>query len=156
MKLAGLKTLAAAFVASHPAPAENLPELGLFPAEHRADDNIKLTVRDVFGIDGLNDIYTAAYASGQARGLAFAARRQSAAEAGQSYEKFKSFWIDFGGETIPPGSELKDAGIVLIMDNYEIALVQGRYFFGVHEATDLEFGLALAKELQRRIAGQVP
>ena len=151
----GMKALAAAFIASHPAAAENLPELGLFPLDHRVDDNVKLTARGAFGIEGLNDIFTAAYASGPVRALAFAARRPSVEEAVQAVEKFQAFWMDFGGETVASGDGFKEARIILIMDNYEIAMARGPYFFGVHEASDLQFGLALAKELQARIAAQV-
>ena len=153
---AGMRALAAAFVRDHPVAAGKLPELALFPVDHRVAESTQLTTRSAFGIEGLDGIFTAAYAKDQAQALAFFARRSTAAEAGGSARKFTAFWTDFGGEAVAPPTDLKDAAIVSIMDNYEISMVADGWFFGVHEATDLAFGLDLVRQLRRSLTGAVP
>jgi hypothetical protein len=102
-------------------------------------------------------VYTSNYAGGEAQATAFVSYRKSAERALIAMEAFIGYWKEFGGETVQAPEHipenLKDARIVLILDNYEIAMVQGEYLFGVHEATDLEFGLALAAGLQQSIEG---
>jgi hypothetical protein len=149
----GMERLAEAFIASHDAKTEDLAELRLFPDEQRMAGGIKLTARSAFGIEGLDGIFTADYAADQARALGFVSRRASAAEAESLSARFHAFWIEFGAEAVAAPAVLRNARIALILDNYEMALVQGTYLIGVHEATDLEFGLALIKKLQGRIAG---
>lgn len=150
---AGLKALAGAFVASHDVRTEDLVELGLLPTGHRVAGSAKLTSRSAFGIQGLDGVFTAAYTAGQAGGLAFVSRRASPNDAEALAEKFHAFWLEFGGEAEAPPDDLQAARIVFILDNYEISMVQGDYLLGVHEATDLEFGLDLVKQLRRNIAG---
>jgi Family of unknown function (DUF6599) len=152
----GLKTLAAAFIATHPVKTEDLAELRLLPADHRVAGLVKLAARGAFGIDGLDGIFTAAYARGQAEALAFVSRRATPAEAEALAAKFDAFWLDYGGQEVAPPADLPGARIVLILDNHEIVLAQGDYLMGVHEATDLQFGLELVKQLQRRITGSTP
>ncbi len=149
----GMNALATAFIASHEVKTEDLAELQLFPADHRVAGSVKLAARSAFGIEGLDGVFTAAYAADHAEALVFVSRRASHQEAQALAGKFHAFWLDFGGEQVAPPADLKDAGIVLILDNYEISLVRGDYFIGVHEAANLDFGLGLVKQLQRDIAG---
>jgi Family of unknown function (DUF6599) len=149
----GMNALAKAFVASHAVRTEDLPELRLFPSDHLVAGSFKLAALSAFGIQGLDGVFTAAYAGDQAQALAFVSRRASREEAEALAVKFHAFWLDFGGEKVAPSADLQGAGIVLILDNYEICLVQDDYVIGVHEASNLEFGLGLVKQLQRNIAG---
>ncbi|MDX9786453.1 MAG: hypothetical protein RBT11_06745 [Desulfobacterales bacterium] len=147
----GMTSLARAFVSAHAVPTEDLPELSLLPADHRISDSVKLAARSAFGIEGLNGVFTAGYAADQAEAMAFVRKCASRNEAKALAEKFHAFWLDFGGETMAPPENLPEVRIVFILDNYEISLVEGDYLLGVHEATHLEFGLALVKQLQYRI-----
>lgn len=149
-----MNVLAAAFVDSHAGPTEELAELKLFPPEQRVNDSIALAAHSAFGIEGLDGVFTAAYADDQIQALAFISRRSSPEEAEASAVKFHAFWLEFGGEEAAPPVDLPGVRIVKIMDNYEICRVQGDYLFGVHEAADLAFGLNVVKQLQRSIAGQ--
>jgi hypothetical protein len=150
---AGMNTLAQAFIASHAVKAEDMAELRLFPSDHLVAGSFKLALGSAFGIEGLDGVFTADYAGDQAEALGFVSRRASRQEAEALAARFHDFWLDFGGEKVAAPAELQGAGIVLILDNYEICLVQGVYLIGVHEATSLEFGLGLVKQIQRNIAG---
>ncbi len=149
---AGMNALAKAFIASQVVKAEDLAELRLFPSDHRITGSIKLAASSAFGIEGLDGVFTADYAGDQAEALAFVSKRVSRDEAQSLAARFHAFWLDFGGEKIAPPADLQGAGIVLILDNYEICLAQNDYLIGVHEATSLEFGLGLVQQLQRNIA----
>lgn len=149
----GMNALAAAFIASHEVKTEDLVELRLFPADHRVAGSEKLAARSAFGIEGLDGVFTAAYAEDQVEALVFVSRCTSREEAEALAEKFHAFWLDFGGEEVVPPADMQGAGIVFILDNYEVSLVRNDYLIGVHEAANLEFGLDLVRQLQRNIDG---
>ncbi len=148
-----MNALAAAFIASHAVPAQELAELKLLPPDHRINSSTALESRSAFGIEGLDEVFTAAYAAGQSQALAFVSKRRSRGEAESLAEKFYAFWLEYGGEESTAPADPSGIRIVKILDNYEICMVHGDYLFGVHEAVDLTFGLDLVKQLQRNIAG---
>lgn len=152
-----MKDLGAAFVRSRSASFEKLQELALFPPDHNVPHTTQLMADSAFGIQVLDWVYTSNYADAAAQATVFISNRKTAEQALTALEAFIGYWKEFGGETVQAPDHLpdnlKDARIVLILDNYEIAMVQGEYLFGVHEATDLEFGLALAAGLQQSIEG---
>jgi hypothetical protein len=151
-----MESLAKAFIAAHPSQAEEPVELKLLPQDHRITGSTKLTARAAFGIQGLDWIYSAAYSDDRAEALAFVSRRDSVADAHALGDKFHSFWLEFGGEEIAHPGDPQGARVVSILDNYEVCLIRGDFLIGVHEATNLEFGLALVKQLQHNIAGATP
>jgi Family of unknown function (DUF6599) len=152
----GLKSLAKAFIAAHPEQAEEPVELKLLPQDRRVAGSTKLTARSAFGIQGLDWIFSAAYSDDRAEALAFVSRRNSPAAAHALGDKFHSFWLEFGGKAISLPGDSQGARVVSILDNYEVCLIRGDYLIGVHEATNLEFGLDLVKQLERNIAGAAP
>lgn len=150
-----MNNLAAAFIDSHAGRMEELTELKLFPPDERVSGSVALAARSAFGIEGLDEVFTAAYEGDhQAQALAFISRRNSPGEAEASAAKFHAFWLEFGGEETAPPVDMPGLRIATILDNYEICQVQGDYLFGVHEATDLAFGLKLVQQLQGNIAGE--
>ncbi len=153
----GLESLAKAFIGAHTAQVKEPAELQLLPRDHRVDPGVKLTARSAFGIQGLDWIFSAAYSSSpdQAEALAFVSRRDSPAEAAALSDRFHAFWLEFGGAEIAPPAGPPGVRAVLILDNYEICLVRGEYLIGVHEATDLAFGMRLVAQLDDKIAGVV-
>ncbi len=104
-----------------------------------------------FGIHGLDWIFTADYADGPARATAFAAKRDTAARAEASADAFIAFWNEYGAEPVTSPSQLPLSRIVLILDNFEIAMVQGQYVYGVHEASSLEFGVKVMTQLHQAV-----
>jgi hypothetical protein len=146
-----MKALALAFIASHPAAPESLPVLDLFPSGNRLPHSRKLIAASAFGIQHLDWIYTASYDSGDALATIFISKRRSAGEAGSLAGKFTAYWKTYGGEEIQAPGDSKGARIVYILDNYEIVETKGDYLYGVHEATHLQFGLALVSSVRRTI-----
>jgi hypothetical protein len=153
----GLESLAKAFMSAHTVQAVDPVELKLLPRDHRIAHSVKLTARAAFGIQGLDWIFSAAYASSPDRheALAFVSRRDSPAEAAALADKFHAFWLEFGGSEIASPSGPRGVRGVSILDNYEICLVRGAYLIGVHEATNLEFGMRLVERLDDHITGAV-
>jgi len=148
---ARMADLGAAFVASHAVRSGTIPELGLFPADHQVPHTTKLIADSAFGIQDLNRIFAATYAEDQAEAIAFVSRRASSEEARALADTFVAYWEEYGGQMTQTPDHAKGARIVFILDNYEIAMVQGDYFFGVHEAMRLEMGLSLVAKLQQAI-----
>jgi hypothetical protein len=147
--------LAKAFIGAHPVQAADPVELKVLPRDHRIAHSTKLTARAAFGIQGLDWIFSAAYSSSpnQDEALAFVSQRNSQADAKALADKFHDFWLEFGGTEIAPQDGQQRGRGVFILDNYEICLARGEYLIGVHEATNLEFGMRLIEQLQRNIAG---
>jgi hypothetical protein len=151
----GLESLAEAFIGAHAVQAVDPVELQLLPRDHRIAHSLKLTARAAFGIQGLDWIFSAAYSASQDQdqALAFVSQRKSPAEAAALADKFHAFWLEFGGTEIEQQAGPQGVRGVFILDNYEICLVHGKYLIGVHEATNLEFGMRLVEQLQRNMAG---
>ena len=151
----GLESLAKAFIGAHAVQAADPVELQLLPRDHRIAHSLKLTARAAFGIQGLDWIFSAAYSASrdQDRALAFVSQRNSPAEAAALADKFHAFWLEFGGVELEQQAGPQGARGVFILDNYEICLARGEYLIGVHEATNLEFGMRLVAQLLRNLAG---
>jgi hypothetical protein len=151
----GLEALAKAFIKAHTVQTADPVELQLLPRDYRIAHSVKLTARAAFGIQGLDWIFSAAYSASPNRdeALAFVSQRNSPAEAAALADKFHAFWLEFGGAEIEQQADLQGGRGVFILDNYEVCLARGEYLIGVHEATNLEFGMHLVEQLQRNIAG---
>ncbi len=143
--------LARAFVTAHKVTAPPLVEMTLFPEQGRVIDSRMLTAASTFGIKGLDWVYTCRYIESGHEALAFISRRASADEAGTLAHLFISQWLDYDGKAVPLGPSWSNARAVTILDNYEIVWVQGQYLVGVHEGTDLDFSLGLAKRLRQAV-----
>jgi hypothetical protein len=152
---ARLEALGQTFIKDHPVASGRIAELDLFAAEHLVPGSRKLIANGAFGIQGMDRVFSAEYADGQARATAFVAKRADAAQARASAEAFIAFWNEYGAETIAPPDHLPAARIALILDNYEMVMVTGPYLFGVHEASSLDFGLKVAARLRQTIAAAV-
>ena len=150
-----LKVLAETFVKGHSVPPGNLAEIDLFGPDHLLQGSIKLIADSAFGIQGLDWVFTADYADDPNQATAFISRRATAAQARASAEAFFAFWKEYGAEAVAVPDHLPSSRIAFILDNYEMTMVQGEYFFGVHEASSLDFGLRVMSELRQAI-GEVP
>ena len=148
---AAMKELALAFIASRPVQSTPLVVPRLFPPDWRVAHSVALVARSAFGIDSLNWVYTAAYADGERQAIGFIAPCASAGQAEEQAGVFLRYWVEYGGEKV---ASPESAGIVTILDTYEIAAVQGNYLYGVHEASHLDFALALAAGLRQAVGGK--
>lgn len=144
-------TLAEAFIAEHPVETETLPALMLFPQQDRVPNTTILNAASTFGLESLNWVFTSRYAADGHEATAFISRRESAVAADALASAFIAFWRDFGGEAVVLPEARAAYQTITILDNYELVWVQGEYLVGVHEATDLDFGLRLADRLRQAV-----
>jgi hypothetical protein len=143
--------LAQSFVAGHTVVAPPLVELALFPEQGQVPNSRMLVAAGAFGLEGLNGVFTCRYAEAGREATAFISKRSSATEAGDLAQAFIGYWRDYGGEAVALPSTWMGLKAVTILDNYELVWVHGDYLLGVHEATDLEFGLELAGRLRQAL-----
>lgn len=143
--------LARAFIAGHPVTSFPLTELALFPDNNQVPNSRILNAASVFGLEGLNWVYTNRYAANGEEATLFISRRASRSDASGLALAFNAYWRDYGGEAVVLPKNRLDFRTVTILDNFEIVWVQGDYLLGVHEATDLEFGLGLAEQLRQAV-----
>lgn len=148
-----MKALASAFIAAHPVEDENLPLLERFAPDNKIPHTTRLIADSAFGIQNLDWVYTAMYAAEDAQATVFISQRESPSQARTLADKSIAYWSEYGGETIQAPEGFPEVRIVFILDNYEIVAVQGRYLYGVHEATDLDFGLALISRMGQTMGG---
>lgn len=148
---AGAVKLARTFTEARKVEVSPLDELALFPKRGRVTNSRMLNADSVFGLDGLNWVFTCRYAEAGHEATAFISKRASVAEAGDLAQAFSAYWQDYGGETVAHSKTWANVKVQTILDNYEIVWVQGEYLLGVHEATDLDFGLALADRLRQAV-----
>lgn len=144
-------TLAETFIAEHPVSSEPMPALLLFPQQDRVPNTTILNSAGTFGLDGLNWVFTSRYAADGHEATAFISRRESAVEADALASSFIAYWRDYGGEAVVLPQARAAYQTITILDNYELVWVQGEYLVGVHEATDLDFGLRLADRLRQAV-----
>ncbi len=147
-----MTALARAFVDQHPVTTSALDERGLLPEADRIADSLALTVSNAFGFDGFDNIYSARYQRDGQVAMAYVSRRASAAEAARRVADYAEFLLTYGGRPIdlpagaPPVQAFETMGYISIVFNH------GDLLAGVHEAEDLEFGLALATRLYRQLS----
>ena len=150
-----LKALGQAFAKKHSVTTDPIAELDLFGSDHLVPRSTKLTAGSVFGIQGLDWIFTADYADGPARATAFAAKRDADDQAQTSADAFIAFWNEYGAEPVTSPEHLPSLRIAFILDNYEMAMVRGPYVYGVHEASSLDFGLKVMVLLNEAVGEAV-
>jgi hypothetical protein len=146
-----MRALASSYITANPVKGNDLPIVKLFMPEDKVPHTSKLIAASAFGIQGLDWVYTSSYASENGQAAVYISKRGSPSQARTSADKFIAYWNEYGGASVPAPARLPGVQIVFILDNYEIAAVLGDYFFGVHEATNLDFGLELISRVHQSI-----
>jgi hypothetical protein len=129
--------LAKAFVAATPvsAHADVSTDQALFPHEGLVAGSVTLLSTDVFGFDGLGNVYVAHFQDGKDELTLFLARRTGAADAAAAATALRGFFVgDCGGKEVarpilPAGSVIIDAG-----GSFEGVFNAGTFLAGVHQA----------------------
>jgi hypothetical protein len=144
--------LARAFVEEHPVVAAAHDERGLLPETDRIADSLTLTASNAFGFEGFDQIYSARYERDGQVAMAYVSRRASAAEAARLVEDYTEFLLTYGGRPIDAPDGAPPVWIVETMGYLSIVFNHADLVAGVHEAEDLEFGLALATQLYHQLS----
>lgn len=131
--------------------AQPLVEPRLFPTPGLQTGTMRLSVSNVFGFEGLTDVFTADYRLEQGEATAFLSRRGEPAEAIQLAEAYTGFLLANGGQEvkdarIPPGLRVFN-----LADTFEVVMVKGAILAGVHGADNQAVAMALAAALAEKL-----
>jgi hypothetical protein len=144
--------IAATAVAAH---ADVSTDEALFPREGLVAGSVTLLSTDVFGFDGLKDVFVAQYREGADEFTLFVARRAGARDAAAAAASLVNFFVkDCGGKEIgrmpsPAGAVLVDSG-----GSFEGVFVTGAFLAGVHQAPSRESAERWVKRLGQGLAGK--
>jgi len=126
-------------------------ETDLFPSPGLDPKSITLIPTDAFGMEKFDRVFVAEYTTEGTLLSAFISNRGSPAAATRLAEDYRQFLIAFGGKAAETGGVF----IVEILDAYEIILTHGPYIAGIHEATDRDRAMVLARSLQANIEDSI-
>ncbi|MEJ2037969.1 MAG: hypothetical protein P8X55_03435 [Desulfosarcinaceae bacterium] len=146
-----MEDLARSFVAAHPASGTAVSPMRFLPDRDRVADSAARVAQNAFGLDGFDDIYTAAYHRNGMDAIAFVARRSTARAALTSADAFVDYFTEFGGRLLEPPAGRTGLRVVEVLGAYEVIQTRGAYLFGVHEAGDLQQAMDLADTIGRAI-----
>lgn len=142
------------FARKHPAEAEAMPELALFPETFLVPGSIALLAENVFGFERLSHTFVGRYRLSGSELTAFLAPQPSAAEAKEMAGAYHQFLLANGGEDVPMAVPLPDAWLVKVFDTFEVLLVHDSYVAGVHEAERRDLAEELALNLKKALTGK--
>jgi hypothetical protein len=148
--LAGLKTKSPA-----PAAAE-VKEGELFPLQGLVANTVRLSLSDVFGMEGLSNVYTAEYRLPRGEATAFLSRRASPEEAQKLAEGYSRFLAENGYREKPVGETPLHYRVFVQEASFEVVMTAGPLLAGVHDATSLAAAVRLADALAKALQGRTP
>lgn len=126
---------------------QTVTETDLFPNKGLDRKSITLIPADAFGMEKFDRVLVADYTVEGALLSAFISNRGSPEAAMRLAEDYRQFLVAFGGKTSKNG----ELYIVDILDAFEIIFTYGPYIAGIHEATDRDRAMELARSLQTRL-----
>jgi hypothetical protein len=117
--------------------ATNIPELDLFPAEHKVADSAKLYLTNAFGFDKFSDVFTCRFDIDGQSITAFFSKHSDQKDAQSAADSYYKFLLENGAKAKTTSSQtLKDAQ-ARVLDLYgatEIVFVKEQFVAGIHEA----------------------
>jgi len=141
--------LARAYVAATPvsAHADVSSDQALFPREGLIPGSVTLLSTDVFGFDGLGNVYVARFRGGRDELTLFLARRTGASDATGAAAALRTFFVDdCGGKEVARPARPAGAVIIETGGTFEGVFSTGAFLAGVHQAPSRE---AAERWLQR-------
>jgi hypothetical protein len=151
-----LKEYAAALLAGMPSEGGGTAPTtaGLLPREGLTADSVRLSAADTFGLEGFNQVYTGEYSVPGGTATAFAAHRDSPAQAEAEARRYRDFLAANGYRKIDSPAPPAGMELFSLDDSFEIVFVQGRTVAGVHDASSPEAALALGETLRTALKGK--
>ncbi len=145
-----LETYATALLAKLPSQqkTKSTSEAALFPTAGLAQDTVRLSAADTFGLEGFNNVYTGEYSLKGVKATAFLAQRVSPEQAQADAKRYVEFLTTNGYKKIQATGAPADLFAFSLEDSFEIVFVQSRILAGVHDAPSKEAALELAAKLQ--------
>jgi len=146
-----LKSLAEQFVRETPVKEQELPQLARFPLENLVRGSASMISRDVFGLNSLDNVFTAEYQAGEDRATAYFSIRKTDQDARELVDDLHTYFKNYGGRDVKPGLALLGARMIEIMGSFDLMFSVGPYFAGVHEAS----GQKLAENIAQALAASL-
>jgi hypothetical protein len=143
-----LQTYAKALLAKIPSEGGAPTKADLFPKEGLASDSVRLNASDVFGLEGLNNVFTGEYTLKSGTATAFLAERHTPEQAKADAKRYREFLAANGYQKIQSPAAPEGVEVLKLDNSYEIVLVQGRILAGVHDASSLEAAQELADKVR--------
>ncbi len=139
------------FVAGITGGGKKLAELELFPPDNLRAGSISRATEDQFGIEGLDNVYTAIYVVDGKTVTAFLSRRKSSQEADSLAKAYADFFLPFGAKVINTDSPVGGAKTLEIDGVFKCVFTRGSLLAGVHEAPDAASARAVAEKMGRKL-----
>ena len=154
--LASLQDYAKALLAKLPQEeGPKTPETAkLFPQEGLAPDSVRLNASDVFGLEGLNNVFTGEYTLKNGTATAFLAERDTPEQAKKDAQHYRDFLAANGYTRIQSPGAPEGIEVLSLDKSFEIVFVQGHTLAGVHDASSPEAALNLAAALKAALKGK--
>ncbi len=146
-----MRTFAETFIEAHPVKTQTIEEKALFPEDGLIEDSISLVASDAFGYDRFDQIFTATYQLGDTELMAYFSRRASPGEAQELAAGYMDFLVAFGGTAMESDPAIQSAGMIHILDTYEVVFSHGPYLVGVREAAEKQPAQQMALQMLNRI-----
>jgi hypothetical protein len=140
-------------------PAETggeVSEVSLFPPTGLNEGSVSLLSSDVFGFEGLDQVFVASYTLDRVQMTAFVSLRKDEEEAATLASSYHRFLLRNGGVEEEAAGSIPGLKVVSLLDTFELVFVRGRYLAGIHEADNREIALRLAIELDKALQGVSP
>lgn len=145
------------FVSLQPAQTGGeVSEVALFPTSGLDTGSISLLSSDVFGFEGLDQVFVASYTLDGVQMTAFVSLRKDEEEAAALASSYHRFLLRNGGVEAESAGSIPGLKVVSLLDTFELVFVRGRYLAGIHEADKPDLALRLAIELDRALQGVTP
>jgi hypothetical protein len=132
--MASMQFLGNGFVRKTPVSQKEIGELTLFPKDHLQEGTLTLSISNVFGFQGMKNVFTARYLLNGEELTAFLTPTANLQKAEILMEAYQSFLVTNGGSSVPLQIDLESAVLVKIFDTFELIFRRGLYVAGVHEA----------------------
>lgn len=149
-----LEAYAKALLAKLPSEGEAPVQAALFPKEGLDQDSVRLCSADVFGCEGLNNMFTGEYSLKSGKATAFVALRDTPEQARTEAQRYLDFLAANGYQKIETPGSPADFQVLALDNSFEIVFVQDRTLAGVHDATTAAAALELAAKLQSGLKGK--
>jgi hypothetical protein len=146
-----MQSMAEDFIRNNEIEVKPIAELSLFPRLNLDEKSLSMIPSNVFGYDGLNQVFTGSYKLRNTSVTAFISHRKSPIQAKKLALKYYEFLKEYGAEDLQPDIQIKGARLVRILDTYELIFTKGPYLAGIHEATDRKQAERLGELLEKSL-----
>ena len=150
-----LQDYARTLLAKLPAEAAEAPSgAGLFPKEGLTPDSVRLNASDVFGLEGLSNVFTGEYTLKSGTATAFLAERDTPEQARADAQKYRDFLAANGYTKVQSVSAPEGVEVLSLDKSFEIVQAQGRTLVGVHDASSPGAALDLIAAVRTALKGK--